>query len=129
MNWLARAPRLHQDEGHADGAADCNHVHGDPEQERGGRDCSQQVREAMCARDSGRSWSTLTEWCVVILGNSLVIGTESRQVLVLDPAGSSIMAKVTLPGVPVHMAITGLFDVDYRIVVACRDGNVYTVKV
>lgn len=83
----------------------------------------------MCARDSGRSWSTLTQWCVVILGNSLVIGTESRQVLVLDPAGSSIMAKVTLPGVPVHMAITGLFDVDYRIVVACRDGNVYTVKV
>ena len=26
------------------------------------------------------------------------------------------------------MAITGLYKVDYRIVVACRDGNIYTIK-
>ena len=60
--------------------------------------------------------------------SSLVIGTESRQVLVLDPPGSSILAKVTLPGVPVNLGVTGLHDVDYRIVVACRDGNLYTIK-
>ena len=61
--------------------------------------------------------------------SSLVIGTESRQVLVLDPPGNSILAKVTLPGVPVNLGVTGLHDVDYRIVVACRDGNIYTIKV
>ena len=26
------------------------------------------------------------------------------------------------------MSVTGLYDVEYRIVVACRDGNVYTIK-
>ena len=26
------------------------------------------------------------------------------------------------------MAVTGKYDVDYRIVIACRDGRVYTIK-
>mmetsp|Transcript_7059 Transcript_7059/g.25118 ORF Transcript_7059/g.25118 Transcript_7059/m.25118 type:complete len:582 (-) Transcript_7059:34-1779(-) len=60
--------------------------------------------------------------------SSLVIGTEARQVLILDPPGNSIRVKCTLPAVPVFMGITGLFDVEYRIVVACRDGAVYTIK-
>jgi len=60
--------------------------------------------------------------------SSLVVGTEARQVLVLDPTGSSIVAGVTLQGVPAMMCVSGLFDVEWRIVVACRDGRVYTVK-
>lgn len=60
--------------------------------------------------------------------SSLVIGTEAKQVLILDPPGNSIRVKCTLPAVPVFMGITGLFDVEYRIVVACRDGAVYTIK-
>ena len=33
-----------------------------------------------------------------------------------------------LPAVPVFITVTGLLDVDYRIVVAARDGNLYTMK-
>ena len=58
----------------------------------------------------------------------LVIGTEAGTVLVLDPAGSKVRVAVQLRGVPVLLAVTGLFDVDYRIVAACRDGCVYTIK-
>eukprot|EP00741_Cyanophora_paradoxa_P005276 tig00000865_g5115.t1 len=60
--------------------------------------------------------------------SSLVIGTENAEVLLLDPSGASIVAKVKLPAVPVFLAVTGLFDVEYRIVAACRDGNLYTIK-
>eukprot|EP00002_Diphylleia_rotans_P010307 TRINITY_DN2075_c0_g1_i3.p1 TRINITY_DN2075_c0_g1~~TRINITY_DN2075_c0_g1_i3.p1 ORF type:complete len:559 (+),score=112.06 TRINITY_DN2075_c0_g1_i3:50-1726(+) len=58
----------------------------------------------------------------------LVVGTESKEVLILAPNGSTILHKVTLRGVPAFIGITGLYDVDYRIVVACRDGNLYTIK-
>jgi Bardet-Biedl syndrome 1 protein len=60
--------------------------------------------------------------------SSLVIGTESKKVLILSANGSQILHSCTLKGVPVHIAITGLLDVDYRIVIACRNGNVYTIK-
>jgi len=46
----------------------------------------------------------------------------------LNPSGSAILTSCKLKGVPVYIAVTGLYDVDYRIVVACRDGNVYTIK-
>ena len=32
------------------------------------------------------------------------------------------------PGVPVFLNVSGLYDVEYRIVAACRDGAVYTFK-
>ena len=58
----------------------------------------------------------------------LVVGTEAKQVLVLDAVGSSILVSATLVSVPVFLGVTGLYSVDYRVVCACRDGNVYTVK-
>jgi Bardet-Biedl syndrome 1 protein len=58
----------------------------------------------------------------------LVVGTEAKQVLVLDAAGSSILVSATLVSVPVFLGVTGLYSVDYRVVCACRDGNVYTIK-
>eukprot|EP00276_Gloeochaete_wittrockiana_P008473 CAMPEP_0184664068 /NCGR_PEP_ID=MMETSP0308-20130426/51076_1 /TAXON_ID=38269 /ORGANISM="Gloeochaete witrockiana, Strain SAG 46.84" /LENGTH=592 /DNA_ID=CAMNT_0027107225 /DNA_START=108 /DNA_END=1886 /DNA_ORIENTATION=+ len=60
--------------------------------------------------------------------SSLVVGTESRDLMILDPSGASILTKVKLGNVPSFIAVTGLFDVDYRIVVACRDGKLYTIK-
>ena len=36
--------------------------------------------------------------------------------------------KVQLPSPPVFIVATGLYDVDYRIVIACRNGNIYTIK-
>ena len=60
----------------------------------------------------------------------LVVGTESGQVMVLDPSGQSVAknCKWQLPSAPVYMAVTGVKDIEFRIVCACRDGNVHTIK-
>lgn len=36
--------------------------------------------------------------------------------------------KSTLPSVPVFIEANGLFDVEYRILFACRDANIYLIK-
>lgn len=61
--------------------------------------------------------------------SQLVVGAESGQVFILDPSGSQILKTFSLPSAPVHMAVQGVLDVEYRICVACRNGNVYTIKV
>ena len=33
-----------------------------------------------------------------------------------------------LPAVPVFLSVTGLYDVEYHITVACRDACIYTIK-
>ena len=62
----------------------------------------------------------------------MVVGTESGRVYVLpqDPSGSSFLCKVALPqgAIPVLLLVSGLFDVEWRVLVACRDGRIYTVK-
>ena len=58
----------------------------------------------------------------------LFFGTESAELYVLNANGSAVKTTTQLPSVPVFVASTGLLDVDYRIVVACRDGRVYTIK-
>jgi len=60
--------------------------------------------------------------------SSLVIGTENNQVLILDPSGSKVVCEATLPSPPAILAVTGLYDVEWRIVVGCRDGKIYTIK-
>ena len=60
--------------------------------------------------------------------SSLVVGTESRHIIIMDPSGTSILKKFLLPSVPVFLAVQGTFDVEYRIVVACRNGNIYQIK-
>lgn len=60
--------------------------------------------------------------------SSLVIGTESKHVIIMDPSGTNILKKISVPSVPVLLSVTGLYDVEYRIVVACRNGNLYQIK-
>ena len=60
--------------------------------------------------------------------SSLVVGTESCHILIMEPSGTSISKKFLLPSVPVFMAVSGTFDVEYRIVVSCRNGNIYQIK-
>ncbi|KAH3761989.1 BBS1 protein [Pelomyxa schiedti] len=57
----------------------------------------------------------------------LVIGTESSQVLVLEPSATSIRGRFQLKAPPVVMNCTGTLDVDYKIVVACRNQCVYII--
>ena len=35
---------------------------------------------------------------------------------------------MALPSVPVFLSVTGMYDVEYRIVVACRNGCIYTLR-
>ncbi len=35
---------------------------------------------------------------------------------------------MSLPAVPVFLSVSGLYEVDYQISVACRDASVYTFK-
>ncbi|XP_054622936.1 Bardet-Biedl syndrome 1 protein [Dunckerocampus dactyliophorus] len=58
----------------------------------------------------------------------LVIGTESSHVYVLDPEAFIILAKMALPAAPTMMDVTGQFDVEFRITVACRNGNIYILR-
>mmetsp|Transcript_17510 Transcript_17510/g.47251 ORF Transcript_17510/g.47251 Transcript_17510/m.47251 type:complete len:581 (+) Transcript_17510:24-1766(+) len=60
--------------------------------------------------------------------SQLVIGTENGEVLILDVSGVTILQKFKLQAAPVFLAVTGLFDVEYRIVAATRSGTVYTIK-
>jgi Bardet-Biedl syndrome 1 protein len=66
----------------------------------------------------------------------LVVGTESSDIYILDPDAFTILESMNLGGqgnaigvgVPVHLGVTGLYDVEFRIVVACRDGCIYLVR-
>merc|ERR1719408_555940 len=58
----------------------------------------------------------------------LVLGTENKMVYVLDSSALSIATTIEMDAVPSFMSILGLYDVEYRITVACRDGNIYTIK-
>lgn len=60
--------------------------------------------------------------------SQLVIGTESAHLYILNGAGTDVACKIQLPSVAVSIATIGAWESDYRIVVACRDGNVYTIK-
>ncbi|KAG5191005.1 Bardet-Biedl syndrome 1 [Tribonema minus] len=57
----------------------------------------------------------------------LVVGTEAGGVLLVGPPGGVIVA-VTLPAPPALIEATGLLDVEWRVVAACRNGKIYTVK-
>eukprot|EP00817_Percolomonadidae_sp_ATCC50343_P006749 CAMPEP_0117423714 /NCGR_PEP_ID=MMETSP0758-20121206/4274_1 /TAXON_ID=63605 /ORGANISM="Percolomonas cosmopolitus, Strain AE-1 (ATCC 50343)" /LENGTH=603 /DNA_ID=CAMNT_0005207051 /DNA_START=6 /DNA_END=1817 /DNA_ORIENTATION=+ len=58
----------------------------------------------------------------------LVVGTESGRVIILSPQVNNVLKSIVLPSPAVCMTATGNFDVDYRVIIACRNGNVYTVK-
>uniref|UniRef100_A0A8B9H928 BBSome complex member BBS1 n=1 Tax=Astyanax mexicanus TaxID=7994 RepID=A0A8B9H928_ASTMX len=58
----------------------------------------------------------------------LVIGTESQEVYILDPEAFTILSKMSLPSVPTLMDVTGQFDVEFRITIACRNGNIYILR-
>nr|XP_023843982.1 Bardet-Biedl syndrome 1 protein isoform X3 [Salvelinus alpinus] len=58
----------------------------------------------------------------------LVIGTESKDVYILDPEAFTILSKMSVPSAPTQMDVTGQFDVEFRITVACRNGNIYILR-
>lgn len=58
----------------------------------------------------------------------IVIGTEHREMFILDPEAFTALARIQLASVPVLLSIAGVYEVDYKIYVSCRDGNIYSVR-
>ncbi|KAM5138045.1 BBSome complex member BBS1 [Mantella aurantiaca] len=58
----------------------------------------------------------------------LVIGTESEEIFILDPEAFTILTRVSLPSVPTLLDVNGQYDIEYRVTVACRNGNVYILR-
>ncbi|XP_047132073.1 Bardet-Biedl syndrome 1 protein homolog isoform X1 [Hydra vulgaris] len=58
----------------------------------------------------------------------LVVASENQDLFILDTEAFTILEKMTVSSVPVFLAVTGLFDVDYRILIACRNAKVYSLK-
>ena len=58
----------------------------------------------------------------------LVLGTESCSVYILDPEAFTIMDSLGLPSPPVLLSVSGLYDVEFRIIVACRSGELCVLK-
>ena len=46
----------------------------------------------------------------------LVVGTESGVVYILppDPSGSAYLCRIQLESIPTHIAISGLFETEWR---------------
>lgn len=62
--------------------------------------------------------------------NLLVVGTEAGQVYILpqDPGAQSYLNCIQLPSVPTMICTVGMYDVEWRISVTCRDGKLYSIK-
>lgn len=58
----------------------------------------------------------------------LVFGTERGMVRVVDSQAFQIIADCRIPGVPVQIVVYGVFDIDFRIFVSTRDGNIFSIK-
>ncbi|KAH7639483.1 bardet-biedl syndrome 1 protein-like protein [Dermatophagoides farinae] len=58
----------------------------------------------------------------------LIVGTESQQVYILEIEAFTMVSTATLASVPVFIQASGLFDVEYRILFACRDAHIYLIK-
>jgi len=59
----------------------------------------------------------------------VVFGTECKQLIILEPSASNVQKLFELPSVPTMISISGCFEVEHRIFVACRNACVYTIKV
>ncbi|XGW23354.1 hypothetical protein V3C99_005526 [Haemonchus contortus] len=58
----------------------------------------------------------------------LVFGTERGTVRAVDSQAFQIIADCRIPGIPVQIVTYGVFDIDYRIFVSTRDGQIFSIK-
>ncbi|XP_061462366.1 Bardet-Biedl syndrome 1 protein isoform X3 [Rhineura floridana] len=58
----------------------------------------------------------------------LVLGTENTDIIILDPEPFNTLVQTKVPSVPAFMDVTGQFDVEYRLIVACRNGCIYILR-
>ncbi|KAL6730896.1 hypothetical protein Aduo_001819 [Ancylostoma duodenale] len=58
----------------------------------------------------------------------LVLGTERGMVRIVDSQAFQIIADCHIPGIPVQIVSYGVFDIEYRLFVSTRDGNIFSIK-
>ena len=58
----------------------------------------------------------------------VVVGTEHKEVQIIDSEAFTSLKIFAIPDVPCIIKVSGLYDVDFRIFVACRTGRVYICK-
>lgn len=58
----------------------------------------------------------------------LLLGTEHCQLLVVEPNAFTVLQCVPLAAVPVFVRSSGAFEVDFRILILCRDSQVYVLR-
>ena len=54
----------------------------------------------------------------------VIIGTESRELLILAPNSAKLLLLLQLPCLPSLIAVEGEYTVEYRIVIGFRDGSI-----
>ncbi|KAJ1371564.1 hypothetical protein KIN20_033534 [Parelaphostrongylus tenuis] len=58
----------------------------------------------------------------------LVFGTERGMVFVVDSQAFQIIGECRISGIPVQIVTYGVFDVEYRLFVSTRNGNIFCLK-
>ncbi|XP_063232588.1 Bardet-Biedl syndrome 1 protein homolog [Bacillus rossius redtenbacheri] len=58
----------------------------------------------------------------------LVVGTESATIYILDSEAFTVLHTASLGAAPTHLQASGLYDVQFRLVAACRDGSLSLVR-
>ncbi len=78
----------------------------------------------------------------------LVVGTEAGDIIIMEPSGTVVSKQVPraaptpfrrsvtharrqirVPSTPVSLSVQGALETDHRIMVSCRNHNIYTLKV
>ena len=60
--------------------------------------------------------------------NCLIVGTEQKIMYIIDSEAFTILASMECPSVPVFINASGIYDIEFRIMVGCRDGSLYSFK-
>jgi Bardet-Biedl syndrome 1 protein len=58
----------------------------------------------------------------------LLVCNENSELIIMEASGIKTKASIKLPSVGVFIETQGLYDVDGKVFVACRDGKVYVIK-
>jgi len=60
--------------------------------------------------------------------SQLIVGTESKQLLVVDSSGTSFVQNFKLLSQPVQIITEGLMKADHTFTILCRDGKIYEIR-
>lgn len=60
--------------------------------------------------------------------SQLILGTENSEIIFLDSTGANIELRVAIPSVPISMQVIGILNIDYRVIIATRSHNIFTIR-